>query len=91
MACAMAMICALALYASSPHCMWPTLRRRPRMARMIGIVLALLSLVAWIAATGVAVGVCAMLASWMLGLVLQPYLALLAGTPSADVTATETD
>lgn len=85
----MAILSAIALYASSPHCMWLALRRRPRAARRIGITLALFSLVAWTVVSGFAVGLCAMLACWMPSLVVQPYLALLFGTPGADITATE--
>jgi Flp pilus assembly protein TadB len=64
---------ALALYLGSPNCGWPS--RLPRTGlRVLGVVLALLSLCAWVAAVGVAPGLCAMLASWMLALVLLPYL-----------------
>lgn len=86
---AMAALSAVALYAASPHCMWNALRGRPRVARNLGIVLAMLSLLIWIDVLGAAVGLCAMLASWMLALAVQPYLAWCAGTPDAHVTATE--
>ncbi|MHB1056789.1 MAG: hypothetical protein ACYC0F_02765 [Rhodanobacter sp.] len=88
---AMAALSAVALYAASPHCMWNALRGRPRAARIAGIVLALLSLLAWTRAFGTAAGLCAMLASWMPALAVQPYLALLVGTPEADVTPAERD
>jgi len=78
---------ALALYAGSPHCMWSALRGHPRAARCVGWVLALASLLAWSFALGVVAGLCAMLASWMLALVLQPALARLFGSPDADLTA----
>ena len=82
---------AIAWYAASPHCMWPALRGHPRAARGAGSVLALLSLASWIDVLGAAAGLCAMLASWMLALVVQPYLAWFIGTPDADVTAVEKD
>lgn len=85
----MAALSAVALYAASPHCMWNALRGRPRTARTAGIVFALLSLLIWASVLGGAVGLCAMLASWMLALVAQPYLALFIGTPEADVTVVE--
>lgn len=75
---------ALALYAASSHCRWLGLRRWTRGARAAGALLAVLSLVSWITALGPAVGVCAMLATWMLAMVALPYLALLTGTASAD-------
>lgn len=75
---------ALALYAGSPHCMWPALRGHPRAARAIGWALALAALLAWIGALGAA-GSCAMLASWTLALMVQPMLARLFGNPDADL------
>ena len=77
---------AIACYAGSSHCMWPALCGHPRMARLAGIVLALLSAATWINVLGAAAGLCAMLASWMLMLVAQPWLALFMGNPDADVT-----
>lgn len=91
LALALAAVSASALYAASPHCMWAAWRRRQRVARMLGIALAIASLLIWICALGAAVGLCAMLASWMLGLIVQPYLALLAGTPAADPSTAEND
>ncbi|EIM02753.1 MULTISPECIES: hypothetical protein [Rhodanobacter] len=82
---------AIAWYAASPHCMWLALRGHPRAACGAGSVLALLSLASWIGALGAAVGLCAMLASWMLALMVQPYLAWFVGTPEADVAAVEKD
>lgn len=65
---------ALALYLASPNCGWQV--RLPRTGlRVVGAVLALVSLCAWIAVVGVGPGLCAMLATWMLALVLLPYLA----------------
>lgn len=86
---AMAASSAVALYAASPHCMWRALRGRPRIACVAGIVLALLSLLIWAGVLGIDVGVCSMLASWMLALAVQPYLAWFIGTPTADPTSTE--
>ena len=86
---ALAACSATACYAASPHCMWRVLRGRPRAARIAGLVLAMLSLSFWINTFGLAAGLATMLASLMLALVVQPYLALLVGTPDADVTSTE--
>ena len=83
---AVAACSAIACYAGSPHCMWPALRGHPRMARSVGMVLALLSAALWICVLGTAAGLCSMLASWMLALVVQPWLALFTGNPDADVT-----
>jgi hypothetical protein len=83
---ALAACSAIACYAGSPHCMWPALRGYPRAARIAGIALALLSAAIWISVLGAAAGLCAMLASWMLALVAQPWLALFMGNPDADVT-----
>ncbi|WP_426702479.1 hypothetical protein ACPPVV_05605 [Rhodanobacter sp. Col0626] len=86
---AMAALSAIALYAASPHCMWNALRGRPRIARIVGVALAMLSLLIWTSALGTAAGLCAMLSSWMLALAVQPYVALFVGTPDADVTTAE--
>lgn len=68
---------AAALYAASPHARW----RLPRGAsRGAGALLAAASLAAWIHVLGVAVGICAMLAVWMLALAAWPWLGLLAGS-----------
>ena len=83
---AVAACSAIACYAGSPHCMWSALRGHPRMARSVSMVLALLSAALWICVLGTAAGLCAMLASWMLALVVQPWLALFMGNPDADVT-----
>lgn len=80
---------AIAWYAASSHCMWPALRGRPRVMRMTGAVLALLSLASWVSALGGAAGVCALLASLMLALIVQPWLALFVGSPDADATVAE--
>jgi len=85
----LALCAAIAWYAGSSHCMWAALRGHSRAARIAGSVLVLLSLACWIGATGIAVGLCAALASGMLALMAQPWLAMFFGTPAADVTALE--
>lgn len=68
-----AVLSALALYLASRHAHWRA--RLPRAAlRAAGWVLAPASLAAWTTAIGFAPGLCAMLGSWMLALVLLPYL-----------------
>lgn len=84
-------ISAVALYATSPHCMWQACRRWRRQALVPGMVCAMLALAVWIIALGAVVGLCAMLAAWMLALIALPYLALLSGTPGADATVAEND
>ena len=86
---AMAALSAVAMYAASSHCMWNALRGKPRVARIAGLVLALSSLLIWTSVLGTAAGLCAMLASWMLALAIQPCLALFTGTPAADTTTAE--
>ena len=66
---------ALALYAASPHCRWPRLRRAGRLGRQISLVAAVAALWLWIANLGIATGVVVMLCSWMLAAVLLPLLA----------------
>ena len=80
---------AIAWYAASPHCMWSALRGHPRVARVAGGVLTLLSLACWISVSGMAAGLCVTLVSAMLALMAQPWLAALLGTPDADATAAE--
>lgn len=69
-----ALASALALYLASPNCGWRPTARRDGL-QIAGVALALVSLVAWIALLGVGAGLCAMLATWMLALVVLPYLA----------------
>ena len=69
-----ALASALALYLASPNCGWHAIARRGGL-RIAGAALALVSLVAWVAQLGVGAGLCAMLATWMLALVVLPYLA----------------
>jgi hypothetical protein len=75
-----AVLSAAALYAASPHCHWPVPHRWSRGGRGVGVLLAGLSLATWILALGPAVGLCAMLATWMLAMVALPWLALLTGS-----------
>lgn len=71
---------ATALYLASPHCRWPFPRHWSRAAGATGVLLAGLSLLAWTLALGPVVGACAMLATWMLAMVVLPYLAWFTGT-----------
>lgn len=66
---------ALALYAASPHCRWPRLRRAGRLGRQISLVAGVAALWLWIANLGIATGVVVMLCSWMLVAILLPLLA----------------
>lgn len=75
---------AAALYAASRHCSWPVPRRHSRRLGVAGVLLAALSLTAWILALGPPVGTCAMLATWMLALIAWPWLALLTPAPDVD-------
>lgn len=90
LACIATMVSAMLLYAASPHCVWLAWRRR-RGVLAGGFVLAALALAAWIAALGAGAGACAMLVGWMLALVAQPWLALLADRRAAEATAREDD
>jgi hypothetical protein len=90
MACIATTASAMLMYAASPHCVWHAWRRR-RGVLAGGFVLAALALAAWIAALGAGAGTCAMLVGWMLALVAQPYLALLADRRAAEATALEDD
>lgn len=74
---------ALALYAGSAHCRWQSLQRWRGTGTWVGLALAVASLLAWIATLGIGAGLCVMLGTWMLVLMLLPYLALLSGS-SAD-------
>lgn len=90
MGCVATLASAMLLYASSTHCVWHAWRRR-RVARAAGFALAALALAGWVAALGADAGTCAMLVGWMLALVAQPYLALLADRRAAEATAREDD
>lgn len=90
LACVATAVSAALLYAASPHCVWHAWRRR-RGVLAGGFALATLALAAWIAALGAGAGTCAMLVGWMLALVAQPWLALLADRRAAEATALEDD
>src|SRR3546814_17099607 len=70
-----ALLSALALYAGSGNCRWRLPAALCRHGKVTGLVLALMSLAAWIAALGVGAGLCAMLGCWMMGMVALPCLA----------------
>ncbi|MGQ4660709.1 hypothetical protein [Lysobacter sp. F6437] len=65
---------ALVLYLASPNCGWLLAARRGGL-RIAAGALALLSLLAWVALSGIGAGLCAMLATWMLSALALPYLA----------------
>lgn len=77
LALATAVLSAIALYACSPHCPRSMRLQRPRAMRIAALALAALSLAAWIQVAGSGVGLCTMLACWMLSLMLLPYLVVL--------------
>src|SRR3546814_4673177 len=60
-----ALLSALALYAGSGNCRWWLPAALCRHGKVTGLVLALVSLAAWIAALGVGAGLCAMLCCWI--------------------------
>lgn len=76
---AAAVLSAAALYAGSRHCRWVSWRRLGRAGRWAGLLLAVVSLALWIAAMGVGIGLCAMLGTWMLVMIVLPYLAGMRG------------
>ena len=77
-----ALLSAFALYAGSGHCRWRLPVALYRYAKVAGLLLALVSLAAWIAALGVGAGLCAMLGCWMLAMVALPWLAALGAEPA---------
>ncbi len=77
-----ALLSAFALYAGSGHCRWRLPAALRRHGGSVGIVLAVASLAAWIAALGVGAGLCAMLGCWMLAMVALPWLAALRTGPA---------
>lgn len=79
---ATAVASAFALYAGSSHCRWPVPGGHSRVTVVIGMLLAAASWLTWTLARGPAVGLCAMLATWMLALIASPWLALLVPTGS---------
>ncbi|WP_329740997.1 hypothetical protein [Dyella sp. A6] len=72
------LISAVLIYAASPHGRWSAGRWRPRLLAT-GVASAVPALGGWIAALGVGAGCCAMLAGWMLALLVQPGAGLLVG------------
>lgn len=76
LALAAALCSAALLYLASPHSRWRA-ALSPRLLRGAGGVAALLSLLLAQLPLGWGAGSCAMLAAWMLGLVVLPYAALL--------------
>src|SRR3546814_18370178 len=77
-----ALLAALALHAGSGNCRWRLPAALCRHGKVTGLVLALVSLAAWIAALGVGAGLCAMLGCWMLAMVALPYLPALTAEPA---------
>ena len=84
---ATSILSALALYAGSGHCRWPALQRW-RGAGWLGLALAGSSLWAWVDALGGGAGLCAMLGTWMVAMMLFPFLGTLTGR-QADPTREE--
>ena len=72
---AMSLLSAACLYTASAHCRWPSWKRHAPRGNLVGGLLAVASLWLWIAQLGVGAGLCAMLGTWMLGLMALPYLA----------------
>lgn len=77
-----ALLSAFALYGGSGHCRWRLPAVLHRHGKVVGLVLALTSLAAWVAALGVGAGLCAMLGCWMLAMVALPWLAALGTEPA---------
>jgi hypothetical protein len=71
---ATSLLSAAAFYAGSANCRWRVSRWRH--GTVVGWVLAVVSLAAWIAALGVGAGLSVMLGTWSLGAIALPYLAL---------------
>lgn len=84
-----ALVSALLLYLASPNCRRPRARARRRLLGWSGAAAALLALVLLVVALGAGAGLSAMLAAWMLGLIVLPYLAL--ALPAATDAAAEPD
>lgn len=77
------LLSAASLHAASVHGRWPAgVARRWLGRKPIGIVLAIVGLVAFTARLGLGVGACAMLGTWMLAFVALTYaMGLRAGDP----------
>lgn len=71
-----AVVSALLLYLASPNCRRPQAVARRRLLGWSGAAAALLALALLVVALGAGAGLSAMLAAWMLGLIVLPYLAL---------------
>ena len=69
-------LAALAFYASSPQCLWTSIRRWRKATLLASAVFCVVSISLWIAALGIGVGACAMLGVCMLTLIVLPWLAL---------------
>jgi hypothetical protein len=82
---------ATAFYATSPNCLWPSMRRWRRWSAACTIALSVWSIAMWIAVFGIGVGLCAMLGSCMLTMIVLPWSALLTSSPNAAATAPEND
>jgi hypothetical protein len=80
-------LAALAFYASSPQCLWTSIRRWRKLALLASAIFCAVSIALWIAALGIGVGLCAMLGVCMLTLALMPWLALLTRASNANNTA----
>ncbi|MEO6103689.1 MAG: hypothetical protein ABIP44_08640 [Pseudoxanthomonas sp.] len=76
MAFATSVLSALALYAGSAHCRWKVLRAWRGVGGWAGLALAGLSLWLWVLRLGGGAGLCAMLGTWMLAMMLLPWLGL---------------
>jgi hypothetical protein len=70
------LLSALALYAGSRNCRWSPKPKHPHRSTRIGLALAVVGLVLWMRLLGGGAGLCAMLGTWMLGMMALPYLAL---------------
>jgi hypothetical protein len=73
------LLSALACYAGSPHCRWQALHRWRGKGGWLGLALAGLSLWLWVLSLGAGAGLCAMLGTWMLALMVVPCLGALGG------------
>ena len=68
------LLSAMALYANSAHCPWRVMRAFRGKGGWVGLALAGLSLWLWVRVLGGGAGLCAMLGTWMLALMLLPWL-----------------
>ncbi|RZA05195.1 MAG: hypothetical protein EOP02_39705 [Proteobacteria bacterium] len=75
---------ALALYAGSRHCRWPSLHGWRDTGGWVGLALAGLSFWLWVLLLGGGAGLCAMLGTWMLAMMVLPYVAAMS-TKVADL------